>query len=305
MKLSTYTLAMAAAMTLCGAAGAATITYTFNANSLTTTVANGSNGAVAPNIASIGAGYRYDNGTSTGLVMGGSIGYWGSNGFGVMSPHNNCGTLPANTSSISYSCVNGSTDAHYFDNNGNGAQVRGTKSGPDTYSPVRIDDFARIRFDADVTVTSLTLGLWDWDSEKSGTEDYCTRYYSNGSCRSWGKRDVYEYFIDLVFNTGDSESSAWTPLRVSLGANAPDTGDTLVVNTLGAYAPNDWFGIGAGFGLSGTGFKLMAMTVTRTEEGGGGGATGQSVPEPGTLASLGLGAFAMALAGARRRRVRG
>lgn len=309
MKIQSVIVGLAAALAMSATAHAAVVTYTFNASALTTAVKQGSDGTGAPNIVGVTAGYYLSNGGSH--TLGGSMGYYGSYGAGVSSTDDVCGPLPANTSTVQYRCAEGDSDSHFFDNNGNGATIeRRVKSGSNwgswrDYESVKADDFARIQFDADVTVTSLTLGLWDWNKEMVSTEQQCTRWRESGSCRTWTTVSTYNYFIDLMFNTGDSESSAWSSLKVSVGASEPDQGDTLVVTGFGPYAANDWFGIGAGFGLKDTGFKLLSMTVEKDEPiiiTEAPCTQGCTVPEPGVLASVGLGIALIGALGAIRRR---
>jgi len=312
MKASSKLLIAASLLAASTVASASIVTFTFNASGLTTSVANGNNGAANPNISSISAGY-YDGTTA---VAGGSVGYYNSNGFGVYSPDPSCGSLPSNTSTVQYQCVvNG--DDHFVDNNDNTADKQkrvksngnwGSWQSLSTFTN-SYDDFATFKFTNDVRVTSVTLGLWDWNSENTGTEQYCHRYWPNNTCREWRTRNVYDYSIDLSFNTSDAVAGPWSALHIDLGSSAPSQGDSLVVNLFGLYPINNYFSLGAGFGLSNTGFKIKSLTVDDSppEQFDCSAAPtlpecSTTVPEPGTLSSLGLAALAMAAVGRLRRR---
>lgn len=316
MKASSKLLIAASLLAASSVASASTVTFTFNTETLPP-MFPGSNGAVSPNLLGISPGY-YNEWDGTYNSPAGTLGIYNDTtppgtynyGLGVTSPSNVCGTLPANTSTVEYRCANGSTDAHYVDNRGNGATIeRRTRNNANSnwgnwrdWEDVKIDDFVRFQFDTNVLVTSITLGIWDYETDDNGGG--CKRYWSNGSCREY-----YDlYYIDVSFNTGDSNSSPWTHLQLNLGTSAPSEGQVFTFTPFGLYTANDWLRFGAGFGESGTGFKIKALTVETAPEQLDCNAAptlpecSTTVPEPGTLSSLGLAAIAMAAVGRLRRR---
>jgi hypothetical protein len=320
MKTSSKLLIAASMLAASGLAGASTVTFTFNTETLPP-MYPGSNGATSPNLLGISPGY-YNGFDNTYNSPAGTLGIYNDTtppgtynyGLGVTSPSNVCGTLPANTSTVEYRCASGSTDAHYVDNSGNGATVeRRTRNSSTSswgswrnYQDVRIDDFVRFQFDTNVLVTSITLGIWDYQTDQNG-----------GGCKTWRNgivggscREYYDlYFVDVSYNTGDANSSPWSHLQLNLGTSAPASGQEFTFSPFGLYTANDWLGFGAGFGNSGTGFKIKSLTVETAPEQLDCNAaptlpecSGNTVPEPGTLSSLGLAALAMAAVGRLRRR---
>ncbi len=274
----------------------ASVTFTFNQNSLTTTVMQGSDGAANPNIVSVSPGY-YAPGPDLHLGAGASIGYYGANGLGVSSP-TGCGALPANTSTARYRCDAGS-DSHYVDNSGNGAVIerRTRASAGDSWSSwsdwrnvPSLDEYVRFAFDTDVIVTSVRIGLWDWYAVQTG--GLSTR----------------KQYIDLGYNTGDNASDPWTAINAFLVGSVspldlPYWGKPFDV-PIASYGANDWFGFGAGFDKSGSGFKILALTVEYNppcNTPGGPLCGPNELPLPGTLGMLGLGAAGLAFAARRRR----
>ena len=201
-------------------------------------------------------------------------------------------------------------DEHFVDNNSNTSKYDKKTSSSGSWNTTTLtnayDDFATFKFTNDVRVTSVTIGLWDWNSEKVGEEQYC-KYGYGAYCFQWGTRNIYDYSIDLSFNTSDSVAGPWSALHIDLGSSAPSQGDSFVVNLFGPYSLNDYFSLGAGFGLSHTGFKIKSLTVDNSPPAqldcnAFPDLCPGTVPVPGTLSSLGLAALAMAAVGRLRRR---
>jgi len=313
MKASSKLLIAASLLAASSFASAEIVTVTFDFNSSGfAAAAPGSNLATPPNITGITGGY-FDATATTYLTAGASVGYY-SGGFGVYSPNpftpnicsSNTNTYPK------YSDCKSKPDEHFIDNNDNTSRYKKKESSTSdkvSYNLVNAyDDFARFAFDANVLVTSITLTLFDTNRIESGCSGPLDR---NGKCDEDDR--IYNYWIDVMFNTQDDLTGPWSAMKVDLGSgdNAPST---FTINTLGLYTPNDYFYFGAGFGKDGTGFKIKSLTVdmATTEPPPEGldcnvaptlpQCSNNTVPEPGTLSSLGLAAIAMAAVGRLRRR---
>ena len=323
MKASSKLLIAASLLAASSFASASTVTFTFNTETLPP-MFPGSNGAASPNLLGITPGY-YDSNAGTYNRPAGLLGVYNDTtppgtynyGLGVTSPSDLCGTLPADTSTTQYRCVSGGADDHYVDNNSNRAQIQrrtwssssqNWRSWSDYGNSIslRFDDFVGFQFDTDVLVTSITLGIWEYQTDDNA-----------GGCKRWKDgivggqcREYYDlHYIDVSFNTGDSNSSPWTHLQLNLGTSAPSDGQVFTFTPFGLYTANDWLRFGAGFGESGTGFKNKSLTVETAPEQLDCNAaptlpecSNNTVPEPGTLSSLGLAAIAMAAVGRLRRR---
>lgn len=303
MKASSKLLIAASLLAASSFASAEIVTFNFDSSGFAA-AAPGSNLASPPNITGITGGY-FDATATTYLTAGASVGYY-SGGFGVYSPDP---FTPGNCSSNTYpryrNC-DSNPDEHFIDNNNNTSEYDKKENSNSNYVGYNLvnayDDFARFAFDANVRVTSITLTLFDTNRIQTG----CLHPQQGGRC----DRDdrIYDYWIDVMFNTQDGLSGPWSAMKVGLGSGN-DAPSTVTISTLGLYTPNDFFYFGAGFGKDGTGFKIKSLTVETAPEQLDCNAaptlpecSNNTVPEPGTLSSLGLAAIAMAAVGRLRRR---
>jgi len=310
MKASSKLLIAASLLAASTVASASIVTFTFNTETLPP-MYPGDNSATSPNLLAISPGY-FDDNANTYNSPAGTLGIYNTpdfNGLGVTSL-GPCSGQPANTNTTEYQCV--TNDEHFVDNNSNEARIQrrtwnsqnnkwGDWTNFGNRSTQRLDDFVAFQFDSDVLVTSITLGIWDYKVDENGGE--CKSWKRNGECDKYYDR----YYIDVSFNTGDSNGSPWMNLQLDLGKSAPDSGAQLTFSPFGLYTANDWLRFGAGFGERDTGFKIKALTVETPERVDCSNAPdlpecSTTVPEPGTLSSLGLAALAMATVGRLRRR---